>query len=266
MDQSDPFQSRFGRQEAPAHPAMSGEGVDRPRLGIIHLLVWTACTGVLLGWTRLLQSVDALPAPEGATHVVYAVMRSIGNGASWTALLVWIARRRRGIPFPVHPGERYLVALGITTTLEASMGLFTVLSFLWDDTIGPWRLTQLMTYAVGNLAAAIVWLQARRSVRSRPWRFVFLLVSISYAIWALPFCCFSFGLFYAPPLIYSSALYGPLLLVAAMLLGIAAGDLRKGRRHPWTHWAGVFTGLWFGLANLLACVALMLEAVETSAF
>ena len=259
MDEPDPFQSRFDSQQ-PAEPILLDEPAEHPRLGIMHLLVWITCTAILLAVNRLLQDVDLASRPDEVIVVVVWVMYGIARGAGLGGLVLWIARHRHGVPFPVHPGEWCLACAGIGATLRVLAKLLFLVSFLWRDELSPGGSMEVIVLTLCNLATAIVWLLACRRVQAGLWRFVFLLVFANYALSSLSFCCFwapyHFGLLGS-----LSLLRLPVFLVPVLLIAITVGDLRRRRRYPWTHWAGVLTGLWFGLANVMVAVWVVVREI-----
>jgi hypothetical protein len=107
------------------HPADPSTGPDEPRLGILHLLAWTACVAVYLGVQRIAgQRLDDPTGPFGGTYnAVIATLGSIACGAALGGLILWGTRRWRGLAFPKHPGEYLLVVTGLHLALEFSTAL-----------------------------------------------------------------------------------------------------------------------------------------------
>src|SRR5688572_16096748 len=89
-------------------------------LSVFHLLVWTALAAVLLALRDL---VDRLQPPwvrnivgdwtELPIAIGLRTVQAMTGAASFGGLLLWISHRRRGLAFPVQPGEWMLVMLGI---------------------------------------------------------------------------------------------------------------------------------------------------------
>jgi hypothetical protein len=111
------------REPPPATADDASAKVSCPRLGLIHLLMWTACVAVWLGLQRVVGQLfwnSAHPFGDSILKIADTVLTSLGNGAALGGLLLWVARRRRGLPFPKHPGEYLLVVLGLSEVLRWS--------------------------------------------------------------------------------------------------------------------------------------------------
>ena len=102
----------------PKSPFAAGYDPDRwaePRLGILHLLGATTCVAVYLGLAQTAQLITADLADRADGNVVYegsAVLHGLGSGIALGGLLLWMARRRRGVlrqreidAVPVSPAE-----------------------------------------------------------------------------------------------------------------------------------------------------------------
>lgn len=92
---------------------------QRPaRLGIVHLLLWTAGCGAMLAAQRLLT----LDTPSERTPEFAEWMSQIGaamiEGAALAGLLTGVVERLRQRAYPVQPGEWLLVACGTGVALD----------------------------------------------------------------------------------------------------------------------------------------------------
>ena len=116
-----------------------------PRLGIVHLLVATACVAIYLGLEQTARG----------------------------GLLLWVARRLRGMPFPRHPGEYMLVVEGILCLLFLGLGILWPLLNVMSERglIYPWWSVVVFLYVIG----ALVWFVAGRWIGIRAWRRFFFL-------------------------------------------------------------------------------------------
>ncbi len=121
MDPNEHLQSETAPNDSPdAQPLSDAVGIEPPRLGISHLMVLTACVAVYLGIARGLFGRYAQPDWEQSLGTFQAILwglHGIGAGAGLAGLILFVARRRRGWPFPVHPGEYLLVMIGVSTLL-----------------------------------------------------------------------------------------------------------------------------------------------------
>lgn len=220
-------------------PACKAETVESPRIGVIHFLIWTACVAVYCG---LAQSLGLNERNPDTFDMTLSVLRSLGVGAALGGLLLWAARRWRGLAFPVHPGEYLLVVKGINVACfmlfyggAKRSGLLDLHSLL------IWRcLTILLNSLYGvTLAWAIYRVKASR------WRMVFIILLGA----DLCSCCVS-----GPPGVgnQSLAVLGDLVLV-----GVLLKDRADGLRYPWPHWVGIVTKLWLSTIATISMVRII---------
>lgn len=235
-----------GEARLPQEDLPEGTWPRQPRLQIIHLLLWTAGTAVVLGAWR--GPANELPAELDLIRVLsmiqfFTVAPLLGAGVA--SLGVWAYRASRGIPFPFHPGHWVLVTLGLETLLRAGAsmvwrGLFG--GFLFDSgeiRFVVWALTwsSISLIGVGLFLTAAVRVRAGLS-----WK-VFLggqaahasAISLRWAVTALLPTWW-------PPL--ASFAEGVVACVCIVLLFVAAvGDRRQRTHRDWMHWLGVITAL-----------------------
>jgi hypothetical protein len=213
-----------------------------PRLGILHILIGTACVAVYLG---LIQTVRhglgtvAHVAGTG-TGIVLAAMRllqGVGSGSALGGLVLWATRRTRGRPFPKHPGEYLLVVLGISSLLGLVLG-FVISQMMESAPFRSWE----RAISLYNLVVAIVWIWGALVLRARRWRAFFFL--------AAAFELLSCVLLWAG-VAHTGAWRLPLyVLVPVVLAVVVVKDHRQGLRYPWTHWLGVGVQMWIALVAL----------------
>jgi|GEM_PF-5741046 len=112
----------------PANPNDQGE-----RISILYLMVWTACTAVILSLYR--QSMTLVNDTEDTTWL-QAMTGLVGapiQGACVASLLLVLWRRfKGGRPFPKQPGHWLLVIPGITSLVGWSLWL-VVQQFIEED-------------------------------------------------------------------------------------------------------------------------------------
>lgn len=211
---------------------------EPPRMGILDLLVWTACVAVYLGlWMTLEGSTFLLPEAEGRLRVAKAVLYAIGWGTALSGVVLMMARSYRGFPYPVYPGEYLLVVMGLDVAIRLTISILLAILLLW------WTPGYGSEYALGALqflaafglyAWVFVWAVTR--VRMQRWRVLFLAIPASYALWLL--------LLYGGFGERLTATCVPRLLIATVVTAVVLMDLVDRRRYPWTHWLGVGTRLW----------------------
>jgi hypothetical protein len=225
--------------EQPASPLPTLDSSPEPRLGILHLLVWTACVAVYCG---LAQSLGLNERNPDAFDMTLSVLRSLGVGAALGGVLLWAARRRRGLAFPVHPGEYLLVVKGINIACLVLFYGGAKRSGLLDlHSLLIWRcLTILLNLIYG---AALAW--AIHRVKASRWRLFFIILGAD-----LCSCCVS-GLL---SLGYQSLT----VLGDIVLVGVLLKDRADGLRYPWPHWVGIGTKLWLSTIAAISIVRIVL--------
>ena len=235
-----PFRADFSAPE-PAEPVVVLETAEpeQPRLGIIHLLVWTACVAFYLGLHRIFVA-DA-PQEVHDRFMIFGAVQSMGMGAAFGGLLLWAARRYRGWSFPRYPGEYLLVALGlagvITLTLYGLFGLVT-------KALGPYTpwFAMAILFAAYAAVQGVVFLVPALRIKIPRWRWFFFSVAGVSLIGVLLPC--------AGPEFWGACLQILHLVPDAVLVVTVLVGWRQERRFPWTHWLGVVINLWFGVVGL----------------
>ncbi len=222
-------------------------------------MVLTACVAVYLGITRGLFRMFAQPDWEeslGTLQVILQGLRGIGSGAGLAGLILFVARRRRGWSFPVHPGEYLLVIIGVSTLLNLiSTGV--MMSRMGSPTPVRWIFAAVTLLGFGINALVFLWAMWR--VKFLRWRLCFLVIPLSYLL----------GLFVT--IVTARMMGGSLFgvagahvsfaaqpLVSFVLIIVLLKDYRDGRRYPWTHWFGVAIRLWLDAIALITFLAYLL--------
>ncbi len=199
--------------------------VERPRLRIAHLMFWTACVAVYLSMIRMLQEID--PDTSTVFRNVW-MLYGLGAGTGLAGLLVGVAWRFRGMPFPVTGGEYVLVMTGIGPLVSlAAMAAYRYL----DPSLSMFG---FIAMATGVLCASI-WCWAAIRTRVRRWRVYFVLEAISDLVGQT---CLAAAM---------HAMLGQNVFFLLLLVYVAARDWLEHWRKPWTHWLGVAAQLWFGV-------------------
>jgi hypothetical protein len=243
-----PAGSPFGE---PGSPFAAGYDRDRwaePRLGILHLLGATTCVAIYLGLAQTAQLITADLAEGADRSLIFeasSVLHGLGSGIALAGLLLWFARRRRGIPFPRHPGEYMLVVQAMICLLglgfQFLVAYLRVLSeeetsalpmYFWLDKI----------WVVLSLVHALLWMVADLRIRIRRWQRFFFLCAGAHVLGGFLHCAGVNEFIAAHYLLY--------VLVTIVLVVIVVRDHRQGMRYPWSHWLGVGLRFWFALLSL----------------
>lgn len=212
----------------PARPPDSSAAPepDQPRLGIRHLFVWTACVAVYFSLTRPVY--DAFQGPDGDFPLLW-LLQGVGAGSALGGLLLWAARRPRGLPFPSQPGEWILILHGVVTAVRTTgylpFVLFDSQAIAGTCYAAAWHLAYTITIALYLIAAT--------RVKTRRWRVgLIALAAINLVRWS-PFDA---------------------LLSIAVLLTVVFLDVRHDIHWRWTHWLGVAIELWISTTTLIYAV------------
>ncbi len=252
-------QSPFAPQDFTRAPPPTPERPEPPRLGILHLMVLTACVALWMGILRALALTtegDVLTLGSDPYWATAGSLYGIGGGAALAGLILFFARRLRGFRFPVHPGEYLLLISAVSATLQ--FGIITMLvmtSFLDDSSELPnWFVPILMLVAFAVNAVVFLWALVR--VKIRRWRIYLLSIPVCHVA--------GYGLMW---MWFSIARPGPMADVIQNLAPLAAGvvllivvmqDHFEGKRYPWSHWMGVALRLWFDCVRIVLLLWLAL--------
>ena len=218
-----------------------------PRLGILHLLGATTCVAVYFGLAQTAQLITADFVDRSDTRLVHEaswVLSGLGSGLALSGLLLWLARRWRGMPFPRHPGEHMLVVQAINCIL--GLGFQFLFAHLWvlseQETLDlPVYLWWDKLLFVLFLIHALIWMVAGLRIGIRRWRRFFFLCAAARVLLGLVACG---GVLSSTPY---HVLY---VLLSIVLIVIVVRDHRQGMRYPWSHWLSVGVHFWFTLLNL----------------
>ena len=247
----------------PPEPSPPGSAVksepEQPRLGIIHLMVWTACTGVYFSLRSPI--VWGFDQTDDVATIVFQVGQGVGTSAALAGLLLAATRRWRGLPYPGQPGETLLLLLGAGAVMSM---IQEVLLYAQG---GPYMSVQGVLYSGSMcfhlLFLAVIHVIAAVRTKVPRWRWFFVATVVTLVLsffWAVilflvsisgsailsfgPHILLAFSTIAGSEILY----YGPRFLLAAFLIGIAARDFREHvfRRasYRWTHWLGIAVQLW----------------------
>lgn len=217
---------------------------NSPPLSIMHLLIWTALSAAMMGYSNLVTSLQG-QQPRGFSEwldspalLTIRTAGAVGNATTLGGLLLLISRRRRGIRFPVQPGEWILVMRGISSVIELGSGLLATIGAQYESR-GFWIaygiivvLAQLVVYLVPAILCK----------DNRSWRRFFWTASAISLLAVLS----AFSSAVLPRMFFHSntfmRIYWLLLAVGALMFLIAVGgDLRRSTKRGWVHWVGVVT-------------------------
>ena len=199
---------------------------EQPRVGIRHLLVWTACVAVYFCLTR--PAHDAFQGPD-APFPLFWLLHGVGAGTALGGLLLWAARRRQGLPFPSQPGEWILILHGLVTVVRITGAV--LLAFVAP--LATATNCYAITLSLADWIAIALYLIAATRVKTRRWRIGLIALAVINLVGWNPFDA---------------------LLSIAVLAAVVLPDVRQGVRWRWTHWLGVAIESW-------TCTTILILAV-----
>lgn len=219
-----------------AAPPRRPSDMVAPRLGIAHLLVWTACCAVFLGVARLLAN-----RPAGVAGAIFLVLVAVGDGAAWAGLVITLARLLRGKTWPIEPGQWLLALLGVVVAVELTTE---------SGVAGRLRNPQAVVMAAAACALVAPLFSRRLEMR---WKWLFGVLSLLYAFpiltsvidWQIDL----------PQVVERAAsqLTAKRLEATTALGATALAVFDSDRRNRnWLHWAGIVAALWLALMPPIA--------------
>lgn len=221
-----------------------------PPLGIIHLMLWTAGSAVILVGYQLINFVWGASQRElQLALAIGQVLHATVYGPAVGSLLIWFGRRSRAIAFPAQAGEWLLIASGIDVSIGISMMVCTGL-------LSPGFTARSLMVGLNLLIDAVLYAAVRMSFEGpRYWqRFFEVLFVTALARFAFFFEFYLEGL--PAPGIPQEIESMMVLVVLPFLVAAIRYDGPEGWRRGWLHWTGVAVffagslhqlgmGLWF---------------------
>ncbi len=256
-----PEDATGARLPAEASAADQADPQADPPLTILHLLGLAVCVALYLGLTHLLYEwlspgftsagIVTDNSPLQALEAMLNVMGDVGAALAAAGLLLFAARRWRGRPFPVHPGEYLWVLFGayFVTTRLASL----LLGLQQGGMTPNWL---LLSVVLQGLFGAM-WLWAIVNVGARRWRIFLVAVIVANLLPSAAWVFFSSAL--RPPpfkVTFVATLSIPQAVDLSLIL-LAYLDHRDGLRRPWTHWTGLILRLWMAALTVVNHVLLL---------
>jgi hypothetical protein len=234
-----------GSSKESAHWPVGDASVDQPSLSVLLLLIWVGLVASFIGLWDLLDRLQ----PESVQHqigdwtkrpisVMLRTMAATASGAAVGGALLFVAYRRRGLAFPVQPGEWLLVTLGVADLVNLGFWYSSLLTkggtyYIYDAFVYLY-LTEHIEYAFAFGIAALCCKTAG------PWR---------WFLWSATIAALLSAGRAALPLvdewqsIYTHQLIRwPTMAICSIMLAIAVASDRWHRtERGWIHWVGVFT-------------------------
>jgi hypothetical protein len=239
-------------------PAILPDPPFRARIGILYLMVWTACVAFYMGMFRwafdvACQRIDLTQTPHivGLTAIPLLIYISLGSGASLAGLLLWAGYRRSGRTFPYHPGEYLIIIRGISALAQVFAAALTgTLVSLFGDQYED--LPYVYVPAVFLVIIVFLFVEhglpvwASQRMPEREWESFFLLRAMSVA---------------AAFLVFTGSYPGGQMLLAFALIMLIIQRRGRSVTYPWTHWLGVWLELWWDSLGMLVIITAIVAIV-----
>lgn len=217
------------------------------RLGVGHLLLWTAGCAIVLAIDRGREPspLPLNPIFENAWRVGYAMVLGVALAA--VGLFGWWKIRGQ-LTWRLEPGHWLLLELGIAVILGFILHFVASLLSPIAPSIGtrhPMIVVSCLANFCNLLVAGLILLIQRCEPR---WRLCLVMIVVQRAVsWLgfIPILSFEFSDWGFPyvPLRWSNLAQIPVLVSEAIAVSLVivatAIDIRRGQRRDWLHWTGV---------------------------
>lgn len=218
------------------------ETTAKPRLSILHLMVWTATSAAMMALIRV-------PPEKAATAPVALIMLAalaMYCGAAIGGVLMWAARKRRGTAFPTEPGEWLLLIQGECVIYFVL--LYYLLQIIPSKSLVYIEWLFALLFALGFAAIGVVPAILFAGENDETWKLFLVLLAVL-------FCFIPLTAIFPPLLVF----FGIVLVAAIFTFAIAfAADIRRRPKRGWVHWTGAVSMIFFGCFALFCIVATLL--------
>jgi hypothetical protein len=216
----------------------------KPRLGVVHFLVWMFLNAVLFAMFRsqLSQPFERLPWLLVTLMVqVVQAATAIGGGP-----LLFVARRWRGYRFPVEPGEWILVAIGTDLLIR---GVITRLLSLFVVSTGGDAFARLGVFLM--VIPVCLWLRPVFVVSRVSWKWFFGMMTLLHCGRGL----LAYLVITDRPTDVAGLACAILAALAMMILVYCViTDWREKADRGWAHGVGVLTFLLYPVQMLIVAL------------
>jgi len=219
----------------------------QPRMGIIHIMLWTAGTAVILTLYRNAAVLSDSEFEQGVFRQVTTLIWSMIAGIGLCGVFVWVMRRRAGLAFPVHPGHWVLVVGGALSLAYALIWL--VWAAVIDDN-NRWFTLLRCAYALASLLAmGMFWFSAWRTLGPSYWVVFLGVVASRNGLVALELVLYSCFDRWFPLTIVADGWHLFIIIIeiviiieitqVVVMVTCLFKDRRVRVRRDWMHWAGM---------------------------
>lgn len=218
----------------------------RPRLGIIHLLLWMACVAVYFAFRNTYAGLYG-GSQRGPAVDTFRVIYGIGAGTAMAGAVLFAASRLRGIAFPIHPGEFLWVLYGLAEVLHwMYQGLLLCLEIMGAISYGPTG-----RIILGILRPELLWpvmcCWPVLCLKDRWWRAWFALSLVTGIVAAY----FLVAYFLRLPYVHPHVGLGLVTVMGGVFIVAVVRDRLRHQKYPWTHWVGIAVVVWRLIAMVM---------------
>jgi hypothetical protein len=255
-------------------PAPTAEKSERPRISILHLMVWTATSAAMMAILRLPnEAAEQLPAFLTAYRIGFAMYAGVVTGG----VLMWIGRWWRGVSFPTQPGEWLLVEQGATVMfwvgtmyldewaqrVRGKAPFLLILAFLCalvGIALVPalrYRPPKLDPKPEGSRGApGIALVPPQRDSQGDAWQVFFWVLAGLYTLPLMSTLTLHSSTDWVG--LFILLMLGLLLVAAVAFLVAVVTDLRRRIPRGWVHWTGVWSLALFAMFHVLLIIGMQI--------
>ena len=216
----------------------------QPRLGIIHIMLWTLGSAMILAIYRALAEFGSMPVEARAMWYVMQTGYSVVYGAALASVILFGYRRvTKGAPFPVLPGHWLLLIQGVVFTIGFAGHMAMWVAQQWVDNFIP-AMYGLAQWLANGVAVLLLVAAILRLDDFSYWRRYFWASLVLHAIRATAGMMGTTWRTWLVAFSLQRWLYGlGAIVLAIWLLVVVVRDWRRGARRDWLHWTGVVVTL-----------------------
>jgi hypothetical protein len=219
----------------------------QPPMGVGHLMLWMAGSGVLLMLYRgVFEFPDSSLSPTWVRpyQFVIATISSFVGGISIASLILAAYRPvTRGVSFPCQPGHWLMVAQGFVTVIHfLGLVLIKAISDTSELSVTFNFLSSIAAHGICSVLFILICIRLRDALH---WKLFFVVAAGAQALLTMAFLGmwstrFLNARFTSLEFQLSSSVLTlvPILLLILTVI-IAAIDIRYRRQRDWLHWVGV---------------------------
>jgi hypothetical protein len=215
-----------------------------PRLGIIHLLAWTAATAVLLKFSMAMELLrgtggGSMPPATRVFQQIVGFIYSTAFAAGIVGTCIVLRATVRHLPGRLQPGHWLLLIATVSSLLSLACWALYVLAET-AGLVGSFSTSWILVlFGLEEIICSGMYFGATLACRAgKRWKLCFaVLAAVNFMRGVLYVCSVLFDSVRVPSFFPSVPLGS--MIVGSVLLATVVVDLRRGPRRDWLHWLGV---------------------------